>query len=161
MRIALFLQLLSIFHLIQALSLSKMSALHAVSKIRLAVGSLNPVKNNAALLGAQKALKQEIETFGFDVPSGVSDQPMSDSETLLGAIARAKNAYNAFKAAHGTPPDFAVGLEGGVGPSIVCQEDLECFAWIVVYDGHKLGRARTGSFLLPPGTVCLHPLFTS
>eukprot|EP01039_Chlorochromonas_danica_P005533 gene5533-6092_t len=117
----------------------------------LAVGSKNPVKTKAALDGAKKALHvDEVTAVGFDVPSGVSTQPMTDHETLEGAIARARNAFNAYLDTHGKSPDFALGLEGGVAPSIVCEHDLECFAWIVVFDGKKFGRARTGSFLLPP-----------
>lgn len=120
-------------------------------KIILAVGSKNPVKIKAALDGAKKALQvEEITAFGYDVPSGVSTQPMTDHETLEGAINRARNAFNAYMDSHGKPPDFALGLEGGVAPSIVCDQDLECYAWIVIYDGKKFGRGRTGSFLLPP-----------
>ena len=43
-------------------------------------------------------------------------------------------------------PDFSVGLEGGV-QSI--GNELECFAWIVVFNGSFLGYARTASFRLP------------
>jgi inosine/xanthosine triphosphatase len=126
------------------------------SLIKLAVGSKNPVKVNAALVGAQKALSGgEVSVFGYDVPSGISEQPKTDLETLQGAINRAKNAYNAYEAEHGKGPDFSIGLEGGVAPSIFCNEDLECYAWMVVYNGTQFGRARTGSFLLPPAITQL------
>jgi len=48
----------------------------------------------------------------YAVPSGVSDQPMSDGETKTGAAQRALNACAAATAA-GIAVDFAIGLEGG------------------------------------------------
>ena len=39
------------------------------------------------------------------------------------------------------------GLEGGV--QTVGGKDLECFAWIVIYNGKSFGYARTASFRLP------------
>ena len=51
----------------------------------------------------------------WPVASGVSDQPMSEEETKQGAENRAKAAAAAFAQAGESGPDFAVGLEGGVG----------------------------------------------
>ncbi|RYG68966.1 inosine/xanthosine triphosphatase [archaeon] len=122
-----------------------------MSCVSLAVGTTNPAKINAALAGSQKALKKdEIIVFGYDVSSGIPSQPIGDEETLKGAINRAKGAFDAHVRQHNAAPDFAVGLEGGVAESALCPSDLECFAWIVVYDGKKLSRSRTGSFILPP-----------
>ncbi|HWO75432.1 MAG TPA: DUF84 family protein [Bacillus sp. (in: firmicutes)] len=73
--------------------------------MKVAVGSSNPAKIGAV----QKVLEQfQADVIGVDVPSGVSDQPFSDQETLQGAIERAKNAKNETKA------DIGIGLEGGV-----------------------------------------------
>lgn len=119
--------------------------------LKIAVGSTNKVKVNAAKEGAEKSFLGEavIEAEGFDVPSNISDQPFGDAETQLGAINRAKNAYEEYTNKYQIAPDFAVGLEGGVMNS-VSESELECFAWIVVYDGKSFGKARTGSFTLPP-----------
>lgn len=116
----------------------------------IAVGSKNPVKSSAALRGSEIALDGKvIVAEGFDVPSQVSDQPMTDAETRLGAENRARAAYKSYQNQHsGVSPDYAIGLEGGV--AITSKDELECFAWIAVYDGSKLGVARTGAFLLPP-----------
>ena len=43
-------------------------------------------------------------------------------------------------------PSFAVGLEGGIQ---TVDDVMECFAWMAIYDGSKLGFARTASFPLP------------
>ena len=57
------------------------------------VASNNPVKKQAALAGFQKMFAHEdFKIEGIAVPSGVSDQPMSDEETLQGALNRAQKA---------------------------------------------------------------------
>ena len=80
--------------------------------------------------------------------SGVSDQPLSSYETMLGARNRAQ-------AARLTQPeaDFWVGIEGGVEPQ---GEELSAFAWVVVLakDGLE-GKGRTGTFFLPPAVAAL------
>jgi len=117
--------------------------------ITLAVGSKNPVKLNAAINGTKRALENDTITGeGFDVPSGISDQPMTDAETKLGALNRAKAAYKEFELLHGKGPSFSLGLEGGV--QLTPENELECFAWIAVFDGAKVGYSRTASFGLPP-----------
>ena len=87
-----------------------------MSAIRVAVGSLNPVKVGAVRAAIERSALRPgtLEVLGFDVPSGVPDQPWGDLETRQGAIARAQRCADAYKAAHGELPEFAVGLEGGV-----------------------------------------------
>ena len=116
----------------------------------ISVGSKNPVKLSAALNGTRRAYPgKEVAAVGFDVASGVSDQPMTSTETKTGAGNRAKAAYEAYKSANsGKLPSFSVGLEGGV--MLSPDGDLECFAWMAVFDGSKTGYSRTAAFLLPP-----------
>lgn len=118
------------------------------SNIVLAVGSKNPVKLAAAINGATKAFQtRTVVGEGFDVASGVSDQPMSDAETKQGAANRAKAAFDAYTELHQAAPMYALGLEGGV--QLTGTNDLECFAWIAVFSGTKYGYSRTASFVLP------------
>ena len=74
----------------------------------IAVGSKNPVKLNSALSGIQQALAnvdpETISACGYNVSSGVSDQPIGDKETKTGATNRAKFAYDQYKAEHGAYP---------------------------------------------------------
>lgn len=73
--------------------------------MRIAVGSKNPAKINAvkaAFLG------DPYDIVPVDAESGVSDQPMSDDETIKGAVNRAIQAAELGKA------DIGIGLEGGV-----------------------------------------------
>ncbi|MDX8338572.1 inosine/xanthosine triphosphatase [Draconibacterium sp. IB214405] len=108
--------------------------------MKIVVASKNPVKLNAVQLGFS-TYYSKIEVEGVSVASGVSDQPKSDEETLLGAENRVRSACSDSKAA-----DFWVGIEGGLCSK---QGKLEAFAWIVISSGEKTGRARTTTFQLP------------
>ena len=78
--------------------------------MKIAVGTKNPSKL-CAVEDAFKALYPDtlIECIGVDVPSGVSEQPMNDDETMFGAQNRAQEALIAVKDAN-----YGVGLEGGL-----------------------------------------------
>ena len=110
--------------------------------IRIIVASKNPVKLDAVKDGLSVFLNEEFELQGISVESGVSDQPMSDSETLLGAENRIKNAVFQFAGY-----DYYIGIEGGVEKSV---SGLMAFAWVVITNGKKTGTARTTTFMLPP-----------
>lgn len=103
--------------------------------MKVAVGSKNPVKIESVRL-AFEALwpdkKWQVE--GIEVSSGVSDQPMSDEESIKGAYNRAKKALKELKA------DYGVGLEGGL--QLTGDHWLDC-GWIVVVD--KDGNEGIGS----------------
>lgn len=72
----------------------------------IAIGTKNPTKINAVKNAFSKYLKGEF--ISVNVPSNVSEQPLSDEETMTGAVNRAKNAREAEKA------NIGVGLEGGL-----------------------------------------------
>jgi inosine/xanthosine triphosphatase len=75
------------------------------SKVKIAVGSLNPAKINAV---KQALIKEGIEVIGVKVPSNVSAQPIGDEETKQGAINRALATVEESGA------NIGIGLEGGV-----------------------------------------------
>lgn len=103
--------------------------------MRVAVGSENPVKINAVSAAFEKVWpNKKWEVIGVKVSSGVSDQPMSDDESIKGATTRAKKAMKLAKS------DFGVGLEGGVNK--IGRRWFDC-GWIVVID--KKGRVGIGS----------------
>lgn len=77
--------------------------------LHIAVGSKNPVKITAVKEAFEKVFpNQIIDVQGVEVHSGVSDQPMSDKESIRGATKRAKDSLKKLNA------DFGVGLEGGL-----------------------------------------------
>jgi len=114
---------------------------------RIIVASANPVKIEAVQIAFERMFPQhEWEVMGKSVPSGVSAQPRTDTETLQGAENRTAAAMRAFPKVA-----FWVGIEGGVQP---LGEELLSFAWVVVRGSNgKVGKARSGSFLLPPRVV--------
>lgn len=115
------------------------------------VASTNPVKIQCALDGFQRMFPAEsFNVSGISVASGVSDQPMSDAETLLGAMNRARSALEA------TPnADYSAGVEGG------CEEidgQLHAFAWVVILSREHpdiVGKSRTATFILPEEVASL------
>jgi inosine/xanthosine triphosphatase len=116
------------------------------------VASKNPVKLQAAREGFRRMFPGEtLEMVPVSVPSEVSDQPISNQETLQGAFNRARTAQEKVPDA-----DYWIGIEGGVEelansltdglPSV----DLCAFAWVVVRSPALVGKGRTGTFFLPP-----------
>lgn len=106
------------------------------------VASGNPVKLEATRRGFERLLPGDGLSFrSVGAPSGVSDQPASDDETLLGATNRAQGARRVAPAA-----DFWVGIEGGVTD---LAGGLAAFAWVVVLDRQRSGLGRTATFFLP------------
>jgi len=113
---------------------------------KIVVASLNPVKINAVKNGFRKLLpKLEFECIGVSVTSGVSDQPMSDAETLKGARHRAENILE-----HTNDADFYIGIEGGIES---LEEEMHAFAWVYIKSGNRIGKSRTGTFQLPKKVV--------
>jgi inosine/xanthosine triphosphatase len=113
------------------------------------VASKNIPKLSATREGFTRLLSgSTFDVEGVSVSSGVSDQPLSDEETLQGANNRAKNARVAQPNA-----DFWVGIEGGVEEH---QDAIQSFAWVVVIDREgRAGRARTSAYYLPEETTRL------
>jgi inosine/xanthosine triphosphatase len=115
---------------------------------KIIVASKNPVKIAAALAGFQRMFPGiSYTTHGISVPSEVPEQPLSDAETLRGALNRAKNARQAEPEG-----DFWIGLEGGVEDTPEkTPGTLQSFAWIVVIDREsgRIGKARTAAYYQP------------
>lgn len=111
--------------------------------LRVAVGSLNPVKVNAVRLALARACIP-ADVHAVAVPSGVPDMPIGYAEMAQGARQRAHNASVQL----GT--DWGVGLEGGV------EFDESGAAWlysvvaIVNRAAQRESLARGGQILVPP-----------
>ena len=112
--------------------------------MRVVVSSANPVK----IAAAEDAFSQcfpntDIVVASVSVASGISDQPMSDSETLSGAKNRAMNAQQ-----ESANADYWLGLEGGIE---IVDGKFMASAWMVIRNSvGQLGMARTPSLPLPP-----------
>ena len=116
--------------------------------LKVSVGSKNPVKIEAARLAFEKVFPEiKWEVAGVDVPSGVSDQPMSDAESIKGATNRAKRALKKLKT------DYGVGLEGGLNQ--INNDWFDC-GWAVIVDkkGNR-GIGSTARIQTPPSMMKL------
>ena len=106
------------------------------------IASKNPVKINSVKIAFDQMFPSDVFEFNeIEVSSDVSDQPLSDSETLQGAINRSNNA----KSKH-ADADYWVGIEGGVDKK---DNQMEVFAWIFIQSNDLEGKARTATFNLP------------
>jgi len=123
--------------------------------IVVALGSENGAKIRATQLGLESIFnrnkndneKTEIKIIGCSVPSGIRDQPLSDQETMQGAINRAKAALEKNPEAQ-----YGIGMEGGIHHiTEPVDKWFEC-GWIVVVDRNNvdhIGIASTARFELP------------
>jgi inosine/xanthosine triphosphatase len=112
------------------------------------VASTNPVKITASLNGFTKMFPSgHFSVKGVPIRSGVSEQPMTEEETFQGAVNRANNAKKLNPKA-----DYWVGLEGGVEE---IGSEMKSVVWVVVLSKNEMGKAKAGSFILPPRLVKL------
>lgn len=106
------------------------------------VGSDNPIK----LTCTKEAFLEVFPDTNFSfkavkVNSGVSDQPVGDNETYLGAKNRAVNVKSIIPQA-----DFWIGIEGGIKKF---NDQLYAFAWIYILNDQLNGKSQTATFELP------------
>ncbi|MCL1065952.1 inosine/xanthosine triphosphatase [Shewanella olleyana] len=105
------------------------------------VGSKNPVKVNAAKHAFSQYFPDcNIICKGIHAPSLVADQPMTETETKLGAINRAEYCQSQQAA------DFYIAMEGGVdrfdhGPAT--------FAYMAILHNQQLSVGRSALLPLP------------
>lgn len=110
---------------------------------RVAVGSANPVKVEAVRRVFARAFGA-CEVQGFEVPSGVDEQPFG-MDTWLGARARALAAQTSWPES-----DFGVGVEAGLceGPAPGLLFDVQ--ACVVVDAGARETTGQGPGFVYPP-----------
>lgn len=116
--------------------------------MKITVGSENPVKIEAVRSAFKLVWPDgQWEITGIKASSGVSDQPMSDEESIRGAKNRAKEALRV----PGT--DFGVGLEGGIQK--IGEDYFDC-GWVVVADrqGNE-GIGSTARIITPPKMMAM------
>ncbi len=92
------------------------------------VGSTNPVKISATEEAFKKIFpERSITVVGVKVSSGVPDMPMTTTDTIRGAVTRAKNALAADEMA-----EFGVGIEGGL--EVIEPHGWFLRAWVVLIE---------------------------
>jgi inosine/xanthosine triphosphatase len=111
-----------------------------IKPARVAVGSRNPVKV-AAVTGVIGRLWPGATVTGVAVDSGVSVQPLSDEEAIVGATNRAHLALAVSTA------DLGVGLEGN---TVETPYGMFTTGWAAVVDSRgSVGLGSSGRLPLP------------
>jgi inosine/xanthosine triphosphatase len=115
---------------------------HGRRKVIIAIGTKNPTKVNAVKAAFTSYIKGEF--VSINVPSNVSAQPLSDNETMTGAVNRAKNALEAVNA------DIGFGLEGG----LVKTEDMYFLCnWGAMIDHNQQPIIAGGARIVIPNEI--------
>lgn len=110
---------------------------------KVVVGSQNPVKIEVVRQAfGQVYPGDEFEFIGCKAQSGVSDQPKSDEETLLGAFNRVNDCKQQYPDA-----DFWVAQESGVID--VAPHMFETSHIVIESKSGTVGRAKAASFEIP------------
>ncbi|MDP5211485.1 inosine/xanthosine triphosphatase [Pseudoalteromonas tunicata] len=108
--------------------------------IQIRVGSTNPVKVNAVKTAFSAAFVDHIiECIATDAPSDVAAQPMTEQETLQGAINRVAFCQQ-FAA------DYYVAIEGGVDHF---SYGAATFAYVVIANANEQHVGRGANLPLP------------
>lgn len=116
-----------------------------VPTVRLALGSQHPAKRTAVERVVQHFWPR-WELVCLPVPSGVRSQPLSDDETVVGALTRARGARLEVDA------DIGIGLESGVAPGPLGRWYV--VSWAVVVDrDERIGIGGAERFPLPEQVI--------
>jgi inosine/xanthosine triphosphatase len=118
---------------------------------RVLVASTRPAKVEAARAAIERIASidprfERVSVEALDVGGVAPAMPMSDRETLDGAIARATAL-----AAGAVTPFLALGLEGGMSslPSSASREEMTLVSWAAATDGRRWGYGCGGAIVVP------------
>lgn len=103
------------------------------------IGSKNPTKVKAV-----EEVFNDIIVYSKDIPSHVSNQPLSDEETLAGALNRAKQAAQVNDALMG------IGLEGGV---MQIDKQMYLCNWGALIDKNGIQFTAAGARIPLPSEI--------
>lgn len=107
--------------------------------MKIAVGSLNPVKIAAARTVLSR-LYPDAAVEGIEVDPGVPEMPLTEEEAIAGARQRARLAKESLSA------DLGIGFEGGAASF---EGELMTAGWAAVFDGKRYGLGGGGHLPLP------------
>jgi len=106
--------------------------------IRYALGTTNQAKREAVILATGQ------EPLCLAVPSGVSAQPLTEEETIQGAINRARRVLSCFPEA-----DIGLGLEGGLTFDAQYSGQWYLVSICAAWDGNRLYLGKGLTFPVP------------
>ncbi|WP_421617657.1 DUF84 family protein [Brevibacillus sp. TJ4] len=112
------------------------------SQFRYALGTMNKAKRAAVFQATG------VEPECCQVPSGVADQPMSEEETIRGAINRAKAALDQLPHCQ-----IGLGLEGGLAFEETFTGQWYLISICAAWDGERLFLGKGLGFPVPQQAV--------
>ena len=119
-----------------------------LGRFRIHVGSTNPVKLDAVRAAVERyGAWPDVLLLARDVPSGVSEQPTSLDDTIRGAIARARRAFEGC--------DLSVGLEDGLMRVPSTQSGYMNVCACAIFDGRRDHLGLASAFEYPLDVVRL------
>jgi inosine/xanthosine triphosphatase len=119
----------------------------------IAIGSNNIAKVEAleeTLKGYSIFKETPAKIVSFSVPSGVSDQPLSMQETIVGAKNRAKNSFEACKDC-----SYGFGIESGLIDAPGTQTGFFHVSVCAIYNGKDYSIGLSTGFEVPPSILSL------
>ncbi|MGG1663410.1 DUF84 family protein [Brevibacillus sp. NRS-1366] len=108
------------------------------SSLRFCLGTMNDAKRSAVQMATG------VDPLCLSVPSGISDQPMSEDETITGAINRAKTVLEALPEAQ-----IGLGLEGGLMYDEHFTRQWYLISVCAAWNGQQLFFGKGLSFPIP------------
>lgn len=114
--------------------------------MKINAGTKNPAKLDAikeTLSGYQQC--QPLSIVGMNVSSGVSEQPTSLDETILGAKNRARAAYDAC--------DWSIGIESGLMKVPHTRSGYMDVCACVIYNGKDFAIGLSSAWDCPPEVI--------
>ncbi|KQL45484.1 hypothetical protein AN963_10420 [Brevibacillus choshinensis] len=108
------------------------------STFHYALGTTNAAKKSAVQLATG------VEPICLSVPSCISDQPMTEEETITGAINRAKTVFTQIPNV-----DIGLGLEGGLMYDERFTQEWYLISICAAWNGMKLHVGKGLSFPIP------------
>ena len=133
-----------------------------MSAIRVAVGSLNPVKVGAVRAAIERSALRPASRCWALTCRAACQTSLGRPRDAAGRN-RARSAAPTLSAAHGAWPDYAVGLEGGVCEENLAAEHpgvaglapvLQCSAWMACYRRRRCKDGRRGASRAPAASRC-------
>lgn len=109
-----------------------------ITDLQFALGTTNHAKRTAVLLATG------IEPICLSVPSGVSEQPLSEAETIAGAIHRAKEVLQRVPNAN-----IGLGLEGGLTFDAEYTKQWYLISVCAAWDGEQVFLGKGLAFPIP------------
>ncbi len=113
--------------------------------ITVAVGSRNQAKNQAVAKSFGRAFATAtVATRGYEVASGIAEQPTTDEEAIEGATNRARAALAQLATA-----DYGVGLEGN---TVTIAGTMFLHGWVAIVQrqSDQIGIGHSSGVALPP-----------